>query len=213
MFTGIIEELGAVESIEMRPTGARLKVHCRKVLEDMAEGASIAVNGVCLTAVDLRPDSFSADLAPETLRRSNLGALRAMSRVNLERPLSPSGRLSGHIVQGHVDAPGEFLSLEALGSENWWLKVRVPSEIDPFLVFKGSVAIDGISLTIAALDADILSVTIIPHTYRNTTLGAYQPGSRVNIECDILAKHVEKLIRRLDLKPGLTMERLRGEGY
>jgi riboflavin synthase len=213
MFTGIIEELGAVESIEMRPTGARLKVHCRKVLEDMAEGASIAVNGVCLTAVDLRPDSFSADLAPETLRRSNLGALRAMSRVNLERPLSPSGRLSGHIVQGHVDATGEFLSLEALGSENWWLKVRVPSEIDPFLVFKGSVAIDGISLTIAALDADILSVTIIPHTYRNTTLGAYQPGSRVNIECDILAKHVEKLIRRLDLKPGLTMERLRGEGY
>ncbi len=213
MFTGIIEELGAVESIEMRPTGARLKIHCRKVLEDMAEGASIAVNGVCLTAVDLRPDSFSADLAPETLRRSNLGALRAMSRVNLERPLSPSGRLSGHIVQGHVDATGEFLSLEALGSENWWLKVRVPSEIDPFLVFKGSVAIDGISLTIAALDADILSVTIIPHTYRNTTLGAYQPGSRVNIECDILAKHVEKLIRRLDLKPGLTMERLRGEGY
>ncbi len=213
MFTGIIEELGAVESIEMRAAGARLKVHCRKVLEDMAEGASIAVNGVCLTAVDLRPDSFSADLAPETLRRSNLGALRAMSRVNLERPLSPSGRLSGHIVQGHVDATGEFLSLEALGGENWWLKVRVPSEIDPFLVYKGSVAIDGISLTIAALDADVLSVTIIPHTYRNTTLGAYQPGSRVNIECDILAKHVEKLIRRLDLKPGLTMERLRGEGY
>jgi riboflavin synthase len=213
MFTGIIEELGAVESIEARAAGARLKVHCRKVLEDMAEGASIAVNGVCLTAVDLRPDSFSADLAPETLRRSNLGALRAMSRVNLERPLSPSGRLSGHIVQGHVDAAGEFLSLEALGSENWWLKVRVPSEIDPFLVYKGSVAIDGISLTIAALDADVLSVTIIPHTYRNTTLGAYQPGSRVNIECDILAKHVEKLIRRLDLKPGLTMERLRGEGY
>ena len=153
MFTGIIEELGAVESIESQAAaGARLKIHCRKVLEDMTEGASIAVNGVCLTAVDLRPESFSADLAPETLQRSNLGALRALSRVNLERPLTPGSRLSGHIVQGHVDATGEFLSLEALGDENWWLKLRVPAELDPYLVYKGSVAIDGISLTIAALD-------------------------------------------------------------
>jgi len=213
MFTGIIEEMGAVESIQSRAAGARLKIHCRKVLEDMREGASIAVNGVCLTAVDLRPESFSADLAPETLERSNLGALRALSRVNLERPLTPDSRLSGHIVQGHVDATGEFLSLTALGDENWWLKVRVPAALDPYLVYKGSVAIDGISLTIAALEGDVLSVTIIPHTYRNTTLGTYQPGSRVNIECDILAKHVEKLIRNLELKPRLTVERLRDEGY
>jgi riboflavin synthase len=213
MFTGIIEELGAVESIQSRSAGARLKIHCQKVLADMTEGASIAVNGVCLTAVDLRPESFSADLAPETLERSNLGALRALSRVNLERPLTPDSRLSGHIVQGHVDATGEFLSLDALGDENWWLKVRVPAALDPYLVYKGSVAIDGISLTIAALEGDVLSVTIIPHTYRNTTLGTYQPGSRVNIECDILAKHVEKLIRKLDLRPRLTVERLREEGY
>jgi len=213
MFTGIIEELGGVESIESRAAGARLKVRCHKVLEDMTEGASIAVNGVCLTAVDLRADSFSADVAPETLRRSNLGALRALSRVNLERPLSPTSRLSGHIVQGHVDATGEFVSLDALGDDNWWLKVRVPAELDPYLVYKGSVAIDGISLTIAALEGGVLSVTIIPHTYRNTTLGAYQPGSRVNVECDILAKHVEKLVRNLDLKRGLTVERLREEGY
>lgn len=213
MFTGIVEELGSVESVEGRAAGARLRVQCRKVLEDMTEGASIAVNGVCLTAVDLRPDSFGADLAPETLRRSNLGALRAQSRVNLERPMSPGGRLSGHIVQGHVDATGEFLSLEALGDENWWLRLRVPAEIDPYLVYKGSIAIDGISLTIAALESDVLSVTIIPHTYRNTTLGAYSPGSRLNIECDILAKHVEKLIRALDLKPRLTAERLREQGY
>jgi riboflavin synthase len=213
MFTGIIEELGAVESIQSRAAGARLKVRCQKVLGDMREGASIAVNGVCLTAVDLRPESFSADLAPETLERSNLGALRALSRVNLERPLTPDSRLSGHIVQGHVDATGEFLSLTALGDENWWLKVRVPAELDAYLVYKGSVAIDGISLTIAALEGDVLSVTIIPHTYRNTTLGTYQPGSRVNIECDILAKHVEKLIRNLELKPRLTVERLRDEGY
>jgi riboflavin synthase len=213
MFTGIVEEMGVVESIQSQAAGARLKIHCKTVLEYLTEGASIAVNGVCLTAVDLRPESFSADLAPETLQRSNLGALRALSRVNLERPLTPGDRLSGHIVQGHVDATGEFLSLEALGDENWWLKVRVPEALDPYLVYKGSVAIDGISLTIAALQGDVLSVTIIPHTYRNTTLGSYQPGSRVNIECDILAKHVEKLIRNLDLKPRLTVERLRDEGY
>ncbi|MFY9728192.1 MAG: riboflavin synthase, partial [Bryobacteraceae bacterium] len=213
MFTGIIEELGTVEALETRPAGARLKVRCALVLPDMTIGASIAVNGVCLTAVDARPDSFSADLAPETLRRSNLGALRAGSRVNLERPLSPTGRLSGHIVQGHVDGTGEFLSLEALGEENWWLRVRVPAELDPYLVYKGSVAIDGISLTIAKLEGDALSVTIIPHTYRNTTLATYQPGARVNIECDILAKHVEKLLRKLDVKTGLTVEKLQEQGY
>jgi riboflavin synthase len=213
MFTGIVEEMGAVESVESRLAGARLKILCRKVLEDMVEGASIAVNGVCLTAAEVHAESFAADLAPETLRASNLGALRTLSRVNLERPLLPDTRLSGHIVQGHVDATAEFLSLEALGDENWWLKVRVPPELDSYLVYKGSVAIDGISLTIAALEGDVLSVTIIPHTYKNTTLGTYQPGNRVNIECDILAKHVEKLFRNLDLKPRLTVERLRDEGY
>ena len=209
MFTGIVEELGTVAAIH----GGRLTVRCTTVRSDLTEGASIAVNGVCLTAVDLRPDSFSADLAPETLRRSNLGELRAGSRVNLERPLSPTGRLSGHIVQGHVDGTGEFLSLEGLGEENWWLRIRVPAELDPFLVFKGSIAIDGISLTIAALESDVLSVTIIPHTYRNTTLGGYRPGARVNLECDVLAKHVEKLLRKLDLKQPLTVEKLRENGY
>ncbi|MGA2271997.1 MAG: riboflavin synthase [Bryobacteraceae bacterium] len=213
MFTGIIEELGTVEALEMRPAGARLKVRCAAVLPDMTIGASIAVNGVCLTAVDRRPDSFSADLAPETLRLSNLGDLRAGSRVNLERPLSPTGRLDGHIVQGHVDSTGEFLSLEALGEDNWWLRIRVPPELDPFLVYKGSIAIDGISLTIAALEGDALSVTIIPHTYRNTTLATYSPGARVNIECDILAKHVEKLLRKLDVKTGLTIDKLQEQGY
>ncbi len=156
---------------------------------------------------------FSADLAPETLRRSNLGDLRAGSRVNLERPLSPTGRLSGHIVQGHVDGTGEFLSLDSLGADNWWLRLRVPADLDPFLVYKGSIAIDGISLTIASLEADVLSVTIIPHTYRNTTLGGYPPGARVNLECDILAKHVEKLLRKLDVKGGLTVEKLKENGY
>jgi riboflavin synthase len=213
MFTGIIEELGEVESLLSRSTGARLKVRCSTVMTDMTVGASIAVNGVCLTAVDPRPDSFSADLAPETLRLSNLGDLRAGSRVNLERPLSPTGRLSGHIMQGHVDGTGEFLSLEALGDDNWWLRIRVPPELDPFLVYKGSIAIDGISLTIAALEGDVLSATIIPHTWRNTTLGGYRPGARVNLECDILAKHVEKLLRKLDVTSPLTVDKLRENGY
>jgi riboflavin synthase len=213
MFTGIIEELGTVESVDARSAGSRLKVRCATVMSDMTEGASIAVNGVCLTAVDLQSKAFSADLAPETLQRSNLGDLRAGSRVNLERPLSPTGRLSGHIVQGHVDGTGEFVSFESLGDENWWLRIRVPAELDPFLVFKGSIAIDGISLTVAALEGDLLSVTIIPHTYRNTTLAGYRAGSRLNLECDILAKHVEKLIRKLDMKSPLSIEKLREQGY
>jgi riboflavin synthase len=208
MFTGIIEELGTVEA-----AAPRLRVRCSTVMQDMTEGASIAVNGVCLTAVSLRPDGFGADVAPETLRRTNLGALRPGSRVNLERPLSPAGRLSGHIVQGHVDGTGEFVSLEPLGDDNWWLRIRVPDELDPFLVHKGSIAIDGISLTIAELEGPIVSVTIIPHTHRNTTLGGYRPGAQLNLECDVLAKHVEKLLRKLDLKKGLTVEKLREEGY
>ncbi len=213
MFTGIVEELGTVANVQTRAAGARLEIRCSTVLEDLTEGASVAVNGVCLTAVGLRPDSFSADLAPETLRRSNLGDLRAGSRVNLERPLSPAGRLSGHIVQGHVDGTGEFLALESLGDENWWLRVRIPPDLDAFLVYKGSIAIDGISLTVAEIQAGVLSVTIIPHTYRNTTLGGYRPGARVNLECDILAKHVEKLLRKLDLKSPLTVEKLKENGY
>ncbi len=213
MFTGIVEELGTVEALVPRAAGARLQVRCRKVLDDLSEGASIAVNGVCLTAVGIRPDSFSADLAPETLQRSNLGRLRPGSPVNLERPLSPTGRLSGHIVQGHVDGTGEFVSLETLGDDNWWLRLRFPAELDPYLVFKGSIAIDGISLTIAALEGDLLSVTIIPHTYRNTTLAAYRPGDRLNLECDILAKHVQKLIGKLHLEPSLTVEKLKENGY
>src|SRR5689334_6704447 len=208
MFTGIIEELGTVEA-----AAPRLRVRCSTVMQDLTEGASIAVNGVCLTAVGLRPGSFGADVAPETLRRTNLGELRPGSRVNLERPLSPTGRLSGHIVQGHVDGTGEFLSLDALGGDNWWLRIRVPEELDPFLVHKGSIAIDGISLTIAALEGDVLSVTIIPHTYRNTSLGGYRPGAKVNLECDVLAKHVQKLLEKMEIRKGLTVDRLRDEGF
>jgi riboflavin synthase len=213
MFTGIIEELGTVATLERRAAGARLTIRCATVREDLQSGASIAVNGVCLTAADLGAGSFSADLAPETLDRSNLGQLRSGARVNLERPLSPAGRLSGHIVQGHVDGTGEFLSLDSLGDENWRLRVRVPADLDRYLVYKGSISIDGISLTIASIESGVLAVAIIPHTYRNTTLGGYRAGARVNLECDILAKHVEKLLRKLDLKTPLTVEKLRESGY
>jgi riboflavin synthase len=191
MFTGIIEELGTIAAFEKR-----LVVKCSTVIEDAHEGASIAVNGVCLTAVDLTPDSFSADLAPETLARTNLGDLHAGSRVNLERPVTPATRLSGHIVQGHVDATAELIALDELRDGNWWLKVRVPAGLDRYMVHKGSIAIDGISLTIAALEGNVLGVTIIPHTYSNTTLGFRRVGERVNLEVDVLAKHVEKLLLR-----------------
>jgi riboflavin synthase len=193
MFTGIIEELGTVAAC-----GTRLVVTCSTVLEDAQNGSSIAVNGVCLTALDLMRDSFAADLAPETLARTNLGDLRVGSRVNLERPVTPATRLSGHIVQGHVDGTGELIALDQVGElrdGNWWLKVRVPPALDRYLVHKGSIAIDGISLTIATLDDDVLGVTIIPHTYANTTLGSRRAGERVNLEVDVLAKHVEKLIQ------------------
>ena len=200
MFTGIVEELGTVRSFETRPTGARLVVQCRTVLEDAREGSSIAVNGTCLTALALTLDSFSADLAPETLALTNLGELRPGSRVNLERSVTPATRLSGHIVQGHVDCKGELVSLDPLGEGNWWMRVRVPQDYDRYLVHKGSITIDGISLTIAMLEearinhGPIVGVTLLPYTHAHTTLGSAELGAHLNIEVDILAKHVEKLL-------------------
>lgn len=195
MFTGIVEEVGTVATLEPRKSGARLRICCRDVLEDLREGASIAVNGVCLTAVTISGASFEADLAPETLARSNLGDLAPSSLVNLERPVTPATRLSGHIVQGHVDGTGEVLALDALGDGNWWLKVRLSPDLDRYLVHKGSIALDGVSLTIAALEpGPVVSVAVIPHTFQNTALRAAKVGIRLNVEVDILAKHVAKLL-------------------
>jgi riboflavin synthase len=194
VFTGIVEELGSVASFETRPTGARLRVHCNAVTADASEGSSIAVNGVCLTALNVSPGSFEADLAPETLRRTNLGDLHEGTVVNLERPLLATGRLSGHVVQGHVDGTGEFLSMDVLGDDNYWLRVRIPDELDRYVVYKGSIAIDGISLTVASIEDRVLSVTIIPHTYEMTALRERKPGSRVNLECDVFAKYLEKMV-------------------
>jgi riboflavin synthase len=212
MFTGIVEELGVVGTLERRPAGARLRVRCRAVLEGAELGSSIAVNGACLTVVERKADGFSADVAPETMLRTNLGELKAGALVNLERPLTPASRLDGHIVQGHVDSVGELVSLEPVGEGNWWLKVKAPRELDRYLVFKGSVAIDGMSLTIAAVEGEVISAAIIPHTYQNTNLRTRRRGERLNIECDILAKYVEKLLAGPE-SPKLTMDRLRELGY
>ena len=194
MFTGIVEELGKVKS-----AGTRLEIACSRVISDLTPGASIAVNGVCLTAVDVRIDGFTADLAPETIARTNFGDLKAGDCVNLERPLTLQTRLSGHIVQGHVDGTGTIESLRELRDGNWELLVQVPHELDRLLVYKGSIAIDGISLTIASVHNGLVNVAIIPHTFEATNLNGRKPGERVNIECDMIAKHVAKLLGQASL--------------
>jgi len=194
MFTGIIEELGRVSSLTVGEAGASLVVLCSRVLQDATVGASIAVNGACLTAVEIWADRFRADLAPETLKRTNLGGLVIGSPVNLERPLRVNGRLDGHFVLGHIDTTAEIMSLDSLGNDNWWLRIRVPPEFTRYIVSKGSLAVDGISLTVAEIEGEIVSFTVIPHTYEHTTLRTYGRGSRVNIEVDILAKHLERLL-------------------
>jgi riboflavin synthase len=194
MFTGIVEELGAVVAFEGKDAGASLTVACSSVLVDASIGASIAVNGACLTAVEIASHQFSASLAPETLKRTNLGSLKPGDSVNLERPIRAHGRLDGHFVLGHVDATALIYSLDPLGDENWWLRLCLPQDLSRYVVSKGSLAVDGISLTVAEVEHDLVSFTVIPYTYDHTTLSRYHPGSRVNLEVDILAKHLERLI-------------------
>ena len=200
MFTGIVEEQGKVEAFDRHSTGARLLIGCDRVLSDMTLGASVAVNGVCLTAVDIREDGFSADLSPETLERTMLRELHPGARVNLERPLSLATRLGGHLVQGHVDGVGTIEALRPLGDGNWELAVRVPRDLDRFLVYKGSITVDGISLTVASVNEALVRVAIIPHTYEVTNLSSRKAGDRVNIECDMIARYVARLLEPLSLK-------------
>jgi riboflavin synthase len=204
MFTGIIQELGSVISLEQNSAGARLTVQCQEVLTDAKIGASIAVNGACLTAVQIAAGAFSADLAPETLKRTNLGNLERGAAVNLERPLAANARLDGHFVLGHVDSTAELLSLKPLGDDNWWLSISVPNELSRYIVSKGSLAVDGMSLTVAEIEGNVVSLTIIPHTYEHTTLAGYKPGARLNVEVDILAKHLEKLVAVRDSAPQMA---------
>lgn len=214
MFTGIIEELGRVRSLERRGEGVRMTVEARAVTEGTREGDSIAVNGVCLTALEMRADSFAADGSRETLQRSTLGQLRAGSVVNLERAATPSTRLGGHIVQGHVDARGRFLSAEEHGG-SWTVRVGFPREVARYLVFKGSVAVEGISLTVAALDEEHFEIAVIPKTWAATNLSTLRAGDPVNIEVDIIAKYVERILSHGGARPApaLTVERLADLGY
>jgi riboflavin synthase len=217
MFTGIIEELGRVRSIEGRGEGARVVVEARVVTKGTQEGDSIAVNGVCLTAIDVRADSFSADGSRETLERSTLGRLRAGAAVNLERAVTPQTRLGGHIVQGHVDARGRFLSAAEHGG-SWTVRVAYPPEMARYLVFKGSVAVEGISLTVAALTDEYFEIAVIPKTWAATNLSRLRAADEVNLEADIIAKYVERILRiepeiRAENQSSLTVEKLAELGY
>lgn len=193
MFTGIIEELGSVRSVEERGENARIVIEAKTVTEGTNHGDSIAVNGVCLTALDIHDDSFAADVSRETLLRSTLGSLKPGAPVNLERAVTPETRLGGHIVQGHVDARGRFVSVEDLG-ESWTVRISFPPEVARYLVFKGSVAVEGISLTIANLADDYFEIAIIPKTWELTNLSHLKPGDSVNLEVDVIGKYVERLL-------------------
>ena len=198
MFTGIIEELGLVRSIEKRHEDARIVIEAHVVIEDAKDGDSIAVNGVCLTALDVHENTFAADCSRETLERSTLGRLKAGSRVNLERAVTPATRLGGHIVQGHVDARGTFLAATVHGG-SWTVRVAYPSELARYLVFKGSITVEGISLTIAGLTDEYFEIAVIPKTWEVTNFSQLQPNDEVNLEVDIIAKYVERILTHMPL--------------
>ncbi len=193
MFTGIIEELGRVRSVELNGENARIVIEAHTVTDDTKHGDSIAVNGVCLTALDIQPDSFAADVSRETLDRSTLGRLKPGAPVNLERAVTPATRLGGHIVQGHVDARGRLVSIADHGG-SWTVRIAYPKEIARYLVFKGSVSVEGISLTIANLTDDYFEIAVIPKTWEVTNFSLLQPGDEVNLEVDVIAKYVERIV-------------------
>lgn len=197
MFTGIIEELGTVAALEDQGDACRLTIGAATVLTDVALGDSIAVNGCCLTVSSLEDGAWTADVMRESLKRTSLGGVRPGDRVNLERAVTPQTRLGGHIVQGHVDGVGTVLARTP--SEHWELvEVSLPAEVARYVVEKGSIAVDGVSLTVVDVDADRFSVSLIPETLSRTTLGHREVGDQVNLEVDIIAKHVEKLLAGQD---------------
>ncbi|MFF4245392.1 riboflavin synthase [Streptomyces sp. NPDC001822] len=193
MFTGIVEELGEVTAVETLGDASRFRLRGPVVTEDAKHGDSIAVNGVCLTVVETGDGEFTADVMAETLKRSSLGALSTGSRVNLERPMALGGRLGGHIVQGHVDGTGHIV--ERTPSEHWELvKISLPGNLTRYVVEKGSITVDGVSLTVVDAGPDHFTISLIPTTLGLTTLGLKQPGDPVNLEVDVLAKYVERLL-------------------
>jgi riboflavin synthase len=215
MFTGIIEQLGVLKSIERTSASGRVTIAAKKVVAGgLATSNSIAVNGCCLTVVETKGETFSADLSGETLRRTSFGEMQAGTTVNLERPLTAGKEFGGHFVQGHVDGIGRVVHLKPEG-ENWWLAVRVGDEVARYIAMKGSFTIDGISLTVAGWRDGIVESAIVPYTYANTNLRDRMPGDAVNLECDVLAKYVERLIeaQRKPAPSRLTLERLTREGF
>lgn len=215
MFTGIIEEIGEITGLRQSADSTMLDVRAKTVLQGTKIGDSIAVNGVCLTVVTLRDDGFCGDVMPETMRRTNLGALRPKSRVNLERAMGADGRFGGHIVAGHVDGTGTITELKREGNAVW-VTIAAEPELLRYIVEKGSIAIDGISLTVAYVDSSCFKVSIIPHTGEETTLLKRAPGYVANLETDIVGKYVEKLMqpaKEPEKKQGLTAEFLAQHGF
>ncbi len=219
MFTGIIEEVGKVVSIEQRGENRRIKVDARNTPKELQAGNSVAVSGVCLTALDIKAKSFCADLAPETWVRTSFSRMHEGALVNLELPMKADGRFGGHIVQGHVDGVGKFVELERIvdsdgrDSENWWLHIEIPAEIEKYTVFKGSISIEGISLTVAKLEGKLCTIAIIPHTVEMTNLGSLKAGDSVNLEADVIAKYVEKMMKGEAAQSSFTVEELVGHGF
>lgn len=194
MFTGIIQSVGSIASIESKGTDSRVRIHTGKLpLDDVAPGDSIAVNGVCLTAVELPGDGFWADVSGETLSRTTFADIRQGSRVNLEKALTPTTHLGGHLVSGHVDGIGEVIERSDAG-RSVKFRIRAPFELARYIATKGSICVDGISLTVNAVDGSIFDLNIVPHTLAETTMDEYQTGSRVNLEVDVIARYLERLL-------------------
>jgi riboflavin synthase len=214
MFTGIVEEVGRVTRIEQRGENRRITIAAENAPTELKAGDSIAVSGVCLTALDIKPGSFSADLAPETWARTSFSRMHEGALVNLELPLTAGGRFGGHIVQGHVDGVGKLIALNRIAdSENWWLRIELPWDVAKYTVYKGSVCIEGISLTVAKLEGGTCTVAIIPHTVEMTNLNSLKPGDPVNLEADLIAKYVEKMTTRGPEETTLTVEELVRQGF
>jgi riboflavin synthase len=214
MFTGIIEEVGRVARIEQNGENRRLTVQANDTPRQLATGNSVAVSGVCLTALDIKTDFFSADLAPETWVRTSFSRIKEGSLVNLELPMKADGRFGGHIVQGHVDGVGKLISFDQIpDSENWWLHIEIPEDIDRYVVYKGSLSIEGISLTVAKIGDRRCTVAIIPHTVEMTNLKSLKPGDPVNLEADLIAKYVEKMLKVDSTPATITLENLVSQGF
>ncbi len=213
MFTGIIEEVGRVARITNKNGNRRINVSSSRLVKELRKGASIAVSGVCLTAVEVKPKSFSADLAEETWNRTSLSRIKERALVNLELPMRADGRFGGHVVQGHVDGTGKFLALDRIpDADDYWLRIEIPPELARYVIFKGSISIEGISLTVAKVEGTRVTVAIIPHTARMTNLKSLQPGDPVNLEVDMIAKYVEKMMKG-ESNQTITLERLVREGF